>query len=75
MSTAKRKVSISLDEELVCALEAGSESLSSQVNEAVRVEFTRRRRRVLLEEMLEEFERSAGPVDEALVDKYTALLA
>ncbi len=74
MGTAKRKVSISLDEELVSALEMESESLSSQVNAAVRVEFTRRRRRILLEEMLKEFERNEGPVDEALVDKYTALL-
>ncbi len=75
MGTAKRKVSISLDAELVRALEAESESLSSQVNEAVRIEFTRRRRRVLLDEMLQEFERSEGPSEEALVDKYTALLA
>lgn len=75
MATTKRKVSISLDEELASALEAGSESLSSQVNEAVRVEFMRRRRRVLLDEMLDEFERSEGPVDEALVSKYVELLA
>lgn len=75
MATTKRKVSISLDEELASALEAGSDSLSSQVNEAVRVEFMRRRRRVLLDEMLDEFERSEGPVDEALVDKYMDLLA
>ena len=75
MATTKRKVSISLDEELASALEAGSESLSSQVNEAARVEFTRRRRRVLLDEMLDEFERSEGPVDEALVDNYMELLA
>lgn len=75
MATTKRKVSISLDEELASALEAGSESLSSQVNEAVRVEFMRRRRRVLLDEMLDEFERNEGPVDEVLVSKYTELLA
>ncbi len=75
MAITKRKVSISLDEELASALEAGSESLSAQVNEAVRVEFTRRRRRVLLDEMLDEFERCEGPVDEALVDKYMELLA
>lgn len=75
MATTKRKVSISLDEELASALEAGSESLSSQVNEAVRVEFMRRRRRVLLDEMLDEFERNEGPVDEALVSKYVELLA
>lgn len=75
MATSKRKVSISLDEDLVVALEARNDSLSSQVNEAVRIEFTRRRRRVLLDEMLEEFERSEGPADEALVDKYMTLLA
>ena len=75
MGTAKRKVSISLDEELVSALEAESESLSSQVNDAVRIEFMRRRRRALLGEMLAEFERTVGPVDEALVAKYTSLLA
>lgn len=75
MATTKRKVSISLDEELASALEAGSDSLSSQVNEAVRIEFMRRRRRVLLDEMLDEFEHSEGPVDEALVDKYMELLA
>ena len=75
MGTTKRKISISLDEELARALEEQNESLSSQVNEAVRIEFTRRRRRVLLDEMLEEFERSEGPADEALVNRYMELLA
>ena len=75
MGATKREISISLDEELVDALEAESESLSSQVNEAVRIECARRRRLVLLDEMLAEFERSAGPPDEALIEKYTELLA
>ena len=75
MSTTKRRCSILLDEELVGVLEAEGESLSSQVNEAVRVECARRRRRVLLDEMLTEFERSLGPPDEALVAQYTELLA
>lgn len=74
MSTMKRTVLVSLDEDLVKALEAGSEPLSSQVNEAVRVELARRRHRAQLHEMPEEVDCSDGPVDEALVDKYTELL-
>lgn len=44
MASTKRKVSVSLDEDLVAELEAGGEALSVQVNEAVRVVLTRRRR-------------------------------
>ena len=36
--TAKRKVSVSLDEDLVAELEAADEALSGQVNEAIRAE-------------------------------------
>ncbi len=74
MTTTKRKVSVSLDEELVSELEAGGEALSSQVNDAVRNELARRRRQRLLDEMLEEYERMEGPPDEALVSKYMDLL-
>jgi len=44
MTATKRKVSVSLDEDLVTELEAGGEALSSQVNEAGRSELKRRRR-------------------------------
>lgn len=74
MTTTKRKISVSLDEELVAELEAGGEALSSQVNNAVRNELARRRRQRLLDEMLEEYERAEGPPDEALVAKYMELL-
>ncbi len=74
MTTTKRKVSVSLDEDLVAELEAGGETLSSQVNEAVRLELERRRRHRLLSEMLEDLEASHGPVDEKLVRKYLELL-
>ncbi len=74
MTTTKRKVSVSLDEDLVTELEAGGEALSSQVNEAVRMELGRRRRHRLLGEMLDEFESANGPVDEKLVQKYMDLL-
>ena len=75
MTTTKRKVSVSLDEDLVAELEAGGEALSSQVNEAVRLELQRRRRHRLLAEMLDDLEAAHGPPDEALVRKYMELLA
>jgi len=72
--TKKRKVSVSLDEDLVAELEAGGEALSTQVNDALRAELARRRRHRLLDEMLVELEASHGPVDERLVAKYVDLL-
>ena len=74
MTTTKRKVSVSLDEDLVAELEAGGEALSSQVNEAVRLELQQRRRHRLLGEMLDAIEAAHGPADEELVAKYTELL-
>lgn len=74
MTTTKRKVSVSLDEDLVAELEAGGEALSAQVNEAVRLELQRRRRHRLLGETLDILEAANGPVDEGLVRKYTELL-
>ena len=73
-TTKKRKVSVSLDEDLVAELESGGEALSAQVNEAIRTELTRRRRHRLLDEMLDELEATHGPADERLVTKYLDLL-
>jgi post-segregation antitoxin (ccd killing protein) len=72
--TAKRKVSVSLDEDLVAELEAADEALSGQVNEAIRAEVERRRRNRLLTGLLDALDAEYGPVDEALVAKYTELL-
>jgi post-segregation antitoxin (ccd killing protein) len=74
MTTTKRKVSVSLDEDLVEELEIGGEGLSSQVNDAIRTELKRRRRHRLLGEMLDDFEKTHGAVDEELVQKYMDLL-
>src|ERR1700758_5081167 len=63
--TAKRKVSVSLDEDLVAELEAADEALSGQVNEAIRAEVERRRRNRLLADMLDSLDARYGPVDEA----------
>jgi uncharacterized protein (DUF4415 family) len=70
----KRKISVSLDEDLVTELEAGGEALSGQVNEAVRVEIQRRQRHRLLIEFLDAMDAEHGPVDERLVAKYVQLL-
>ena len=72
---AKRKISVSLDEDLVEELEAGGEALSAQVNEAIRVELTRRRRQRLLREMLDEFDEAVGRPDEDLVRQFMDQLA
>jgi metal-responsive CopG/Arc/MetJ family transcriptional regulator len=74
MTMTKRKVSVSLDEDLVAELEAGGEALSSQVNDALRFDLERRRRHRMLAEMLDELEAVHGPPDEKLVRKYMDLL-
>ena len=73
-TTRKRKVSVSLDEDLVAELEAGGEAVSAEVNDAIRTELSRRRRHRLLDEMLDELEAMHGPADERLVEKYLDLL-
>ena len=75
MTTTKRKISVSLDEDLVAELEAGDEALSAQVNDAIRSELTQRRRSRLLRQMLDELDQAVGPPDEALVSKYMDLLS
>ena len=74
MTMPKRKVSVSLDEDLVAELETADEALSTQVNEAIRVEVERRRRNRLLTELLDSLDAEYGVVDEALVANYMELL-
>jgi hypothetical protein len=74
MPLTKRKVSVSLDEDLVEELEREEEGLSAQVNIAVRAELERRRRNRLLMELLAGLDAKYGPVDESLVEKYVGLL-
>ncbi len=54
-------------------LETGKESLSAQVNTALRENLERRRRRRLLGEFLDELDGRLGPPDEGLVQKYMRL--
>jgi antitoxin CcdA len=74
MMTAKRKVSVSLDEDLVEELEREDQGLSAQVNLALRAELERRRRNRLLVELLDQLDAVHGPVDESLVEKYVGIL-
>jgi antitoxin CcdA len=74
MPLTKRKISVSLDEELVAELEAVGLSLSAQINAAVRADLERRRRNRRLSELLDQLDLEQGPVDESLVEKYVRLL-
>lgn len=74
MTAAKRKISVSLDADLVDELERGGEALSRQVNEAIRDAVARQRRRRHLAELLDELARANGPVKKSLVEKYEKLL-
>lgn len=75
MTAAKRKISVSLDAELVDELEAADEALSQQVNEAVRETLLRRRRQRLLRQLLDELDRKHGRLPLELITKYSDLLA
>jgi post-segregation antitoxin (ccd killing protein) len=75
MTQTKRKISVSLDEDLVSALEAEGETLSAQINTAMREEIEHRHRRQLLGELLDRLDREQGSVEDHLVEKYVRLLA
>lgn len=74
MPVTKRKISVSLDEDLVAELGGAEQSLSAQVNAAVRADLEQRRRRRRLAELLDQLDLEQGPVEEALVEKYLRLL-
>lgn len=74
VTATKRKISVSVDEDLVAELEASDEPVSTQVNNALRSQLEHRRRQRLLREWLDWMEAEEGPVDEAIVQKYMDLL-
>jgi antitoxin component of MazEF toxin-antitoxin module len=80
MSTpAKRKISVTIDADLVAALEADSDTtLSAEVNSALRAEFIRRRRQQALADLLDHMADERGqldtPEDEAEIARYMRLL-
>jgi antitoxin component of MazEF toxin-antitoxin module len=78
-SSAKRKVSVTLDADLVEALEANAgATLSAEVNSALRAEFTRRKRQQALADLLDNLAGERGRLDtredEAEIARYMRLL-
>jgi antitoxin component of MazEF toxin-antitoxin module len=76
---AKRKISVTIDADLVAALEADSgTTLSAEVNSALRAEFSRRRRQQALADLLDHLADERGrldtPEDEAEITRYMRLL-
>ena len=75
---AKRKVSLTLDADLVAEVEAGGENLSAQVNTVLRDELARRRRWRALGALLDRLADEEGPLDtpedEAEIARYMRLL-
>ena len=60
---AKRKITVTVDEDLVQSVQAlGSESLSAVVNEALAAEVERRARAAALGRLLADWDASFGPV-------------
>ena len=77
--SAKRRVSVSLDAELVAALEArGGSTLSAKVNWPLRAKFGRRKRQQALAELLDHMADDRGkldtPEDETEISRYMRLL-
>jgi len=76
---AKRKVSVTLDADLVAALEADrGTTLSAELNSALRAEFARRKRQQALEDLLDRLADERGrldsPEDQAEIARYMRLL-
>jgi len=75
VTASKRKVSLSLDDDLVRELETADATLSAAINESIRDEVDRRRRVRALIELLDELDVTLGPLDEGLAARYRAALA
>ncbi len=75
----KRKVSLSLDADLIEEFERDvGEALSAQVNAALRTEVERRRRQRALRQLLDDLDATDGPLaaeDEEAIERYRRLLA
>ena len=74
----KQKVSLSLDADLVAEFERAG-PLSTQVNEALRGEFERRRHQAALRDLLSRLEEEDGPLDGpedlAAIARYVEMLS
>jgi hypothetical protein len=77
MAVPKRKLSVSLDEDLVEALESGGAPVSIQVNDAVRAEVLRRRQQEALVALCDDYAAESGgwtDADETEIQRIMRLL-
>jgi post-segregation antitoxin (ccd killing protein) len=78
MTEAKRKISVTVDSDLVAEIESAGENLSARVNDALRNELATRRRQRALAEFLDHLEKTEGPLDtaedEAEIERFMRLL-
>jgi hypothetical protein len=75
--TSKRKVSLSLDSDLVDELENDTDALSAQVNVVLRAEVEKRRRHRALQALLDRLDEEDGPLgpeDEADIERLVIAL-
>lgn len=77
-TTAKRKVSVSLDADLVAEFERDG-ALSAAINEALRYVHEERRHQRALREFLRDLDEEDGPLDteedEAAIQRYVEMLS
>jgi antitoxin CcdA len=59
----KRKVSVTVDADLVSEIEAAGDNLSARINDALRAEVEADRRHRALGELLDRLDRERGPLD------------
>lgn len=75
---AKRKISVTVDADLIAEVEAEGENLSARVNEALRHELASRRRQRALGDFLDHLDNTEGPLDtpedEAEIQRFMGLL-
>lgn len=64
---AKRKITVTVDADLVEELRAGEEAMSAVVNQALATHFERRARQAALGDLLAEWESRLGPIAEPAV--------
>jgi antitoxin CcdA len=79
MSTVgKRKISVTVDAELLAEIEASGDDVSARVNDALRSDLAPRRRQRLLAEFLDHLDETEGPLDtaedEATIARFMQLL-
>jgi hypothetical protein len=74
MSTAKVRKTLTLDPQLVKALEVDEAGLSATVNAILREEVERRQRREALSDLLARLETERGPVDDERVAEFRRLM-